>query len=130
MSFLQTLILAFTFFWVSESALSQGQFLEGFGDFPLLEDVTEAEGAERFVFDTPAGTVAETSLISKLTPTKILNLYQENLPVFGWNCQKSSENLQCEREQSLLSLIITGSKNGSTSIRVRLEPRDAERPNP
>jgi len=130
MSLLQTLILVLTFFVVSESALSQEQFLEGFGDFPLLEGITEAEGAERFVFDTPAGTVAETSLISKLSPSKTLNLYLKNLPAFGWNCQKNSEGLQCEREQSQLSLNITDGKNGSTSIRVRLEPRDAERPNP
>lgn len=96
-------------------------FIEGFPDVPLLPEVTEDQ-AERVVFDTPSGTVAETSIRANMKGRKILDLYEDKLIPFGWKCQRHPMSLTCKRENNrLLFLDKTPAKRNGIII-LRLEP--------
>lgn len=96
-------------------------FLEGFPDVPVLPEVTE-NYADRVIFDTPSGTVAETSIRGDIKGREILDLYENKLIPFGWNCQRHPMSLTCTRENNrLLFLDRTPAKKKGLII-LRLEP--------
>lgn len=81
-------------------------FIEGFGDVPLLSGFTYNPD-QTVIFDTPAGTIAETLLfpIDK-TPApleKTLKDYQRVLTPLGWQCQIAAA-LLCAKDQVKLVL--------------------------
>jgi len=96
-------------------------FLEGFPDVPLLEGVREKQ-EDRVVFDTLGGTVAQTVLISEKAASTVLARYATALPTFGWQCNHSSQQLQCKREGN--GLLFSSQNAGEKAARIilRLEP--------
>lgn len=96
-------------------------FLEGFPDVPLPPEVTE-DDAERVVFDTPSGTFAETSIRGDMKGREILDLYENKLIPFGWNCQRHPMSLTCTRENNRLLFLDKTPAKRTGLIILRLEP--------
>ncbi len=102
---------------------SDSAFIEGFGDVPLMKGLTELS-EERVIFDTEAGTIAETILKGKHRSEIILKFYSESLIQLGWKKLKagnSSSRLTFIRDKHVLSLRLFAS-NGERSLLVHLEP--------
>ena len=62
-----------------------GIFLEGFPDVPYITGFEEDESA-RLIFDTPAGTIAQTDLWGPSAGG--LNLFADTLQNMGWSCEQ------------------------------------------
>lgn len=105
----------------SISAYAQQVFLEGFPDVPLLDGVNEI-AEERVVFDTPAGTVAQTVLLGEKGAKEALSRYAANLPTFGWQCSHTQISLTCARDENILLFKTTETAEKSGRIILRLEP--------
>ena len=107
----------------AQEAQSDSDFIADFGDVPLMKGLTELE-EERVIFDTEAGTIAETVLTGKLKANDILDFYSESLKQLGWRKLKagsSSHRLSFSRDRQVLSLRLFDS-NGTKSLLVHLEP--------
>lgn len=106
---------------VSFSAKADQVFLEGFPDVPLLEGVEEDFG-DRVVFDTPSGTVAETSIRAQKSGGTVLDAYAKELPVFGWKCDRLPQGMRCSREKNSLVFLDQAPSTSEALIILRLEP--------
>ena len=96
-------------------------FLDGFPDVPLVAGMTENED-ERVVFDTPAGTVAETSIRADIAGQQMLDLYEDKLLPFGWACVRHPLSLTCKRENNRLLFLDKTLAGQNGLIILRLEP--------
>lgn len=102
---------------------SDSGFIEDFGDVPLMKGLTELYD-ERVIFDTEAGTIAETVLAGKLKAEDILAFYTESLKQLGWQkieAGHSASRLTFSRDKQILSLRLFDS-SGIKSLLVHLEP--------
>ena len=106
---------------LTTAAAADEKFLEGFPDVPLLEGLTEIAD-ERVVFDTPAGTVAQTALVSDKGADEALKRYGNTLTAFGWQCKRVARALTCAREEN--KLLFKGEQTADSAERIilRLEP--------
>lgn len=105
----------------TSSALSEDRFLDGFPDVPLIEGVREIV-EERVVFDTPAGTVAQTVVTSNAAPTATLSNFGNALVALGWTCKQMDTLMGCDREGSKLTFRTDPESEDNTRIILRLEP--------
>jgi hypothetical protein len=99
-------------------------FLEGFPDVPVIDGVHEV-ASERVVFDTPGGTVAQTTLQTRDTVHKALLNFNDALVALGWNCKPASESMLCTRDTSKLVFQAPEPEQKPTRIILRLEPANA-----
>lgn len=97
-------------------------FLDGFPDVPLIEGVSEA-ASERVVFDTPGGTVAQTTLLSSTAIGKALERFEDSLGALGWTCERIKAAMNCSRDTSSLNFTDASEPGKTTRIILRLEPR-------
>ena len=97
-------------------------FIDGFPDVPLLAGVKEATPDARIIFDTPAGTVAETVITSPESAPVLLSKYVSSLRGLGWLCHKSTTGLDCRRSKNRLTLTPVASTEIGSNITIRLEP--------
>lgn len=70
-----------------------GIFLEGFPDVPYITGFTEDESA-RLIFDTPAGTIAQTDLWGPSAGG--LSLFADTLQNMGWSCEQQASTGRAE----------------------------------
>lgn len=123
---------AVVLFLHSTSALAYGQslstdsdFIADFGDVPLMNGLTELDD-ERVIFDTEAGTIAETVLVGNVKGADILTFYKQSLKQLGWEkleAGHSASRWTFIRDKQVLSLRLFDS-NGTKSLLVHLEPRN------
>lgn len=102
---------------------SDSDFITDFGDVPLMKGLTELED-ERVIFDTEAGTIAETVLVGKVSAADIQTFYAESLKQLGWEkieAGHSASRWTFIRDKQVLSLRLFDS-NGTKSLLVHLEP--------
>ncbi len=96
-------------------------FIDGFPDVPLLAGMQEI-AEERLVFDTPAGTVAQSELKGEKSAKAALDRYQNALPTFGWHCERSTLKLVCLLDGNRLTFTRKTAPKKSGRIILRLEP--------
>jgi len=106
---------------VGPSVFAQEVFLEGFPDVPLLQGIQEIS-EERIVFDTLAGTVAQTELAYEGPAKKALDLYNSSLPAFGWKCERAQLSLGCVRGDNKILFTNKNHSENNGRIILRLEP--------
>jgi ABC-type Na+ efflux pump permease subunit len=108
-----------------QQADSESGFIAYFDDVPLMKGLTELDD-ERVIFDTEAGTIAETVLVGKLTSVDILAFYTQSLNQLGWReieAGHSPSRLTFTRDKQVLSLRLFDA--GETkNLLVHLEPRN------
>ncbi len=98
-------------------------FITDFGDVPLMKGLTELDD-ERVIFDTEAGTIAETVLVGKISAEDIQSFYAESLKQLGWRkieAGHSASRWTFIRDKQVLSLRLFDS-GGIKSLLVHLEP--------
>ena len=105
--------------------MPQADFLEGFPDVPLLSGLEEINLNARFVFDTPTGTIAETTLNTKQSHVEVLKRYNTNLVALGWDCTHMPVKLICNRDQHILTLTTRKSNKMGTIIDLRIDPKQS-----
>ncbi len=88
-------------------------FLDGFPAVPLLEGFSEDTEA-RLVFDTVAGTIAETAVYSDFSDGLVR--YEEALSGLGWVCVRVDIKSQCRLSGFRMSL--TPGTNGYLTLKV------------
>lgn len=110
------------FITLTGATAAEDTFIEGFPDVPLLAGIQEDESS-RTVFDTPSGTVAETTLIADQSAQDILLRYAADLPALGWACNGVATELHCVRESDELVFEPGTSAPGTARIILRLVPR-------
>lgn len=98
-------------------------FITDFGDVPLMKGLKELDD-ERVIFDTEAGTIAETVLVGKTSAADIQTFYTESLKQLGWKkieAGHSANRWTFVRDKQVLSLRLFDS-SGTKSLLVHLEP--------
>lgn len=96
---------------------ADSSFLEGFPDVPLLNGFAE-QAEDRMIFDTVAGTIAETVLTSPHSDA--LDRYESALKGLGWSCPtREVARLSCMKDHQNLSLLLLAD---GTSLIVRVVP--------
>lgn len=88
---------------------------------PALEAIRAFEG-EPVVFDTPAGTVAEATLLLTGTAASAMETYRESLSALGWVCDSPSLALTCQREGNRLTFKSPDIHAKDGRLVLRLEP--------
>lgn len=106
-----------------QSISTDSDFIADFGDVPLMNGLTELDD-ERVIFDTEAGTIAETVLVGNIKGAEILAFYMQSLKQLGWQkleAGHSTSRWTFIRDKQVLSLRLFDS-NGTKSLLVHLEP--------
>ena len=106
-----------------KSLSGDSDFITDFGDVPLMKGLTELDD-ERVIFDTEAGTIAETVLVGKVKAADIQAFYEESLKQLGWikiEAGHSASRWTFIRDKQVLSLRLFDSA-GTKSLLVHLEP--------
>lgn len=103
------------------SVQAEDTFLEGFPDVPYLDVIRAVEG-EPVIFDTPSGTVAETTLQLATSGANAMELYRESLSALGWTCDSPALALTCSRYGNRLSLKSPNPSAQEGTLILRLEP--------
>lgn len=101
--------------------MAQDGFIEGFPDIPKLEVVAEIAG-NPVIFDTPSGTVAEATLLTKTKGVEALNAYNTALSSLGWTCTRPPQSLKCMRGENTVIFLDDAPKEKSGRIILRLAP--------
>lgn len=102
---------------------NDSDFITDFGDVPLMKGLTELD-EERVIFDTEAGTIAETVLVGKIKAADIQAFYEQSLKQLGWKkieAGHSASRWTFIRDKQVLSLRLFDS-SGTKSLLVHLEP--------
>lgn len=102
-------------------ALQSSDFIEGFPDVPMLDNVRGMEGEPVF-FDTLSGTVAEVTLLIEGGGDKAMEAYDTALGALGWQCETGPQFLRCDREANRLVFFDPDPKVKNGRIILRLEP--------
>ncbi|GHF12829.1 hypothetical protein GCM10017044_03490 [Kordiimonas sediminis] len=97
-------------------------FLPGFPDIPVLECCAEIDPDDRLIFDTPAGTVAETHLTSTDSAEATIKAYDIALTGLGWACSANKKSLTCLRSGYQLSIKTLKNKNNSSILAIESSP--------
>ena len=108
---------------LSQQSDSDSAFISDFGDVPLMAGLVEIE-SERVVFDTEAGTIAETVLRGKVASGDIVKFYTQSLAQLGWQklaAGSSASRMTFVRDKQILSLRVFES-GGIISLLIHLEP--------
>jgi len=115
------IIALITLFFATVAAMADDAFVPYFGDVPLMQGLTESLD-DRILFDTPAGTIAETVLIGKVAAKNITAFYHDSLTALGWSKIDNNTNhagTAYVRDNDLLILRI----DAEGKLHLRLEPR-------
>lgn len=92
-------------------------FLEGFGDLPVMRDLSVAKDAG-VVFDTPSGRIVEGYAGGDVTRARVAQFYGRTLPQLGWTRAGKG---RYHREGEVLTLNYKG-KDGALTVRFTLSP--------
>lgn len=116
-------ILTYITLTLSTLATSQDAFLEGFPDIPLLSGLQETHEGAKFIFDTPTGTIAETTLETNQSGSQVITRYYTNLKALGWDCSQNQTQLTCMRDHHKLTLASKDNAGNKTILTLRIEPK-------
>ena len=101
-------------------------FIEGFPDVPLLTCCQEVNPENRVVFDVPAGIVAETTISSRESHGKTVEIYLQALSGLGWDCAIEDTRLTCDRSEHRLRLNSLKSEGDRRLFTLFIHPRDSQ----
>ncbi len=97
----------------------ESAFLWGFEDLPLMEALTEVEGAG-IVFDTPVGRIVERYARGPTDARSVAGFYRATLPALGW---RAAGPLTFEREGERLTITVYPPDSESrVTVRFSLAP--------
>ncbi|TNE61402.1 MAG: hypothetical protein EP335_15565 [Alphaproteobacteria bacterium] len=113
--------LSIALFATVSAMADSDSFIDGFPDVPLLPGLNENPD-DRTVFDTPSGTVAETTLLADRPAAAVIDDYSSDLPVLGWACDRDGRTLSCRRENDKLVFFDANPGENRGIIVLRLEP--------
>ena len=117
-------VLAVTFGQVSAEQTSSG-FVAGVDDLPLVTGFKEVAGSA-MNFDTPSGRILEVQTAGAADQAQVSDFYSAALPQLGWQeISTTKSKLQFQRDDEILEIDISVSKNGGTLVQFRIAPQVA-----
>ncbi|NKD78084.1 hypothetical protein HEQ60_09970 [Haematospirillum sp. H1815] len=101
------------------ASASVQDFAEGIEDLPLMPGLQSHEGGLT-VFDSPYGTIVESTAKGRVLPADVLDFYARTLPQLGWT--RTGETLfRREAEELVLDV---GQNKTDVIVRFRVMPVD------
>jgi hypothetical protein len=103
----------------SPACAGEPAFLGGFEDLPLMDALSEVEGAG-IVFDTPGGRIVERYARGPTDARSVAGFYRATLPALGW---RAAGPLTFEREGEQLTITVYPPDSESrVTVRFSLAP--------
>ncbi len=96
------------------SPAQAGNFSAAVDDLPIMQGMTELTN-KIVVFDTPAGRLVETTMITQVQTRQILTYYNQALTSLGWKAQNHSLRGYI-RKNEVLMIEIFQKADGKTNL--------------
>ncbi len=110
-------------FYLTSAALAiEDGFLLGFDDVPLLDGYKELNPKNRVIFDTPSGTIAETTVLVPVSEKSPIPAYNAALAGLGWSCNVNKMKLSCRRDSVSLEIEKHHTTKAVTTLIVKMSP--------
>ncbi|MFK7865856.1 MAG: hypothetical protein AB8B77_00275 [Alphaproteobacteria bacterium] len=97
------------------------RFVPGSEDIPMMETMRPLENGVMY-FDSAAGRVVESQLVSDQLPSAIFSFYETTLPALGWN-MTDKNHYRRAGEQLIIDVIDDQQDPLFTLLRFRLIPQ-------